>query len=45
MLYIETPYVYNMQGILMLRNATKEQISTLPSGLYIMNGKKIAVSR
>ena len=35
--------VYNMQGILLYRNATEEQINALPHGLYIIGGKKIAI--
>ncbi len=33
--------VYNMQGVLLIRNATPEQIASLPRGLYIVGGKKI----
>ncbi len=33
--------VYNMQGILIIKNATAEDINALPAGLYIANGKKI----
>ena len=33
--------VYNMQGILVVKNATTEAINNLPAGLYIVNGKKI----
>lgn len=33
--------VYNLQGILVVKNATSEQISALPAGMYIINGKKI----
>lgn len=35
--------VYNLQGILMIRNASKEQISNLPEGLYIVGNKKVIV--
>lgn len=35
--------VYNLQGILMIRNASKEQISNLPEGLYIVGDKKAIV--
>lgn len=35
--------VYNMQGVLVLRNATIEQVRQLPAGLYIFGGKKVAV--
>lgn len=33
--------VYNMQGILIIKNASTEQINNLPAGLYIVNGKKV----
>ena len=33
--------VYNMQGILIYKNASSEQINNLPAGLYIVNGKKV----
>lgn len=33
--------VYNLQGILMIRNASEAQIQALPAGMYIINGKKI----
>lgn len=33
--------VYNMQGILVIKNANAEQINSLPNGLYIVNGKKV----
>jgi hypothetical protein len=35
--------VYNLQGICVLRQANKAQLRQLPAGLYIMNGKKIAI--
>lgn len=41
---IENAYngnVYNMQGILVIKNANAEQINSLPAGLYIVNGKKV----
>ena len=38
-----TMTVYNLQGIIVLRNATEEQIYTLPAGIYIANGKKYLV--
>lgn len=37
--------VYNLQGILVLKNASNEQVSNLPAGLYIINGKKVAVRK
>lgn len=36
--------VYSMQGVLMLRNATCSEISSLPAGIYIIGGKKIVVN-
>lgn len=33
--------VYNLQGILMIRNASEAQIQALLAGMYIINGKKI----
>ena len=33
--------IYNLQGILVKRNATKEDFNTLPDGLYIVDGKKV----
>ena len=40
----ETPTdVYNLQGILVKRNATSEDIRSLPAGIYITHGKKIIV--
>lgn len=35
--------VYNLQGILMIKNASKEQISNLPEGLYIVGDKKVII--
>lgn len=35
--------VYNLQGILVVKNVTESQINALPAGLYIINGKKVAV--
>ncbi len=37
--------VYNMQGVLVVKNATEEQLSSLQAGLYIINGKKIIIRR
>lgn len=37
--------LYNIQGILIKRNATEEDLNTLPSGIYILSGKKILVQR
>lgn len=33
--------VYNLQGICVAKNATAEQIKSLPAGMYIINGKKV----
>ena len=38
-----TVAVYNLQGICVLRDATAADISSLPAGLYIAGGRKIAV--
>lgn len=38
---IATKNIYNMQGILIIKNANAEDINTLPAGLYIIDGKKI----
>lgn len=35
--------VYNLQGIVVLRGATPADIRTLPAGIYIAGGRKIAV--
>lgn len=32
--------VYNLQGICIIKNATDDQLQTLPAGIYIINGKK-----
>ncbi len=32
--------VYNLQGIMLIRNASPAQIAELPAGLYIINGRK-----
>lgn len=40
----ETPTdVYNLQGILVKRNATVEDIHSLPAGIYITHAKKVIV--
>lgn len=36
-------YVYNLQGILLLKTVNKEDFKELPAGIYIVNGKKIRV--
>ncbi|MGM9841107.1 MAG: hypothetical protein ACI31D_02780, partial [Candidatus Limisoma sp.] len=33
--------VYNLQGIMVIRNATKADIENLPKGIYIINNKKV----
>lgn len=35
--------VYNMQGIMVIKNASDNSLTTLPAGLYIINGKKIVI--
>lgn len=35
--------VFNMQGILLLRDASADQLRKLPAGIYIINGRKIAL--
>ena len=35
--------VFNMQGILVKRNASKADLHSLPSGIYIVHGKKVIV--
>ncbi len=35
--------VYNMQGMVVLRNAQQQDIYSLPAGIYIANGKKYMV--
>lgn len=41
----ETGNVYNVAGICVLRDANEEAVYTLPAGIYIFNGRKIAVTR
>lgn len=38
---VENSDVYNMQGVCVLRNATKADINNLPKGVYFFNGKKV----
>lgn len=33
--------VVSLDGVVILKNASKDQIDTLPSGFYIINGKKV----
>lgn len=35
--------VYNLQGILVLSDATADDVEALPAGIYIVNGKKVAL--
>lgn len=35
--------VYNLQGIRVLSNATADDVRNLPAGIYIVNGKKVAI--
>lgn len=35
--------VYNIQGVLLLKNAAKEQVNSLPAGVYVVGGKKVVV--
>lgn len=39
----ETVDVYNMQGIMIVKDADAAAIKNLPAGLYIIGGKKVAV--
>lgn len=36
-------WVYNLQGVLVKKTTDRSEIDNLPSGLYIVNGKKIAI--
>jgi len=38
---INNESIYNLQGICVLRDASKQQIKSLPKGFYIVNGKKV----
>lgn len=38
---VDNNNVYNLQGILVVKNASAEQVSALPAGMYIINGKKV----
>lgn len=40
---VKTGDVYNLQGILILKNATRDEIDQLPAGIYIYGGEKIRV--
>ena len=39
----DSALVMSLQGIVLMRNASAEAIGSLPAGLYIINGKKVAV--
>lgn len=39
----DSALVMSLQGIILKRNASAEEIKSLPAGLYIINGKKVAV--
>lgn len=41
----KTASVYNLQGFCVMKDATKDQIATLPAGLYIIDGKKKFIKR
>lgn len=40
---VKTGDVYNLQGILIRKNATRDEIDQLPAGIYIYGGEKIRV--
>ena len=35
--------VVNLQGIVLMQDATAEDLKQLPAGIYIINGKKVAL--
>lgn len=37
--------VYNMQGVKVIGNANSDAISSLPAGIYLINGKKVVVHK
>ena len=37
--------IYNLQGILIKRNATADDINSLHPGLYIIGGRKVFIGR
>lgn len=39
----ETYDVFNMQGVALLKNATYSEVKALPAGIYVINGKKVAI--
>lgn len=42
--YVSKVYiVYNLQGMLVLKTVNREELMQLPTGLYIVNGKKVFI--
>ena len=41
----KTTNVYNAQGVLLIKNATKEQINALDNGFYIVGGEKKIINK
>lgn len=37
--------IYNLQGIVVRKNATSNDVNELPAGLYIINGKKVLIRK
>ena len=37
--------IYNLQGILIKRDATQADIDNLPTGIYIINGNKVTIMK
>ena len=35
--------IFNLQGIIVKHRASKEDLHSLPAGIYIVNGKKVVV--
>jgi len=35
--------VYDLQGVLRMKTANLDEVKQLPSGLYIVNGKKVLI--
>lgn len=42
---VENNDVYNLQGLKVASNASAEEINNLPAGIYIINGKKVAIRK
>lgn len=36
-------YVYNLQGVMLLKTDDRDKVKELPAGLYIINGKKVFI--